>query len=345
MQAHTEIHNLNFKNKIFPEVDMERKAFLRISFGLICMEVGFWLITFIYAFLLDDIVTSAFSQNADLGYAVSMVLSNGLSYGVMIFFVWLFMRGLPEIPLQKKMSVSVAMIFVLILINQGVGYVLAYVGYYADHYFQMLFYPTLNRLFVLPPPTDTPNRVGIPRYAEIFCSVIMAPICEEYIFRKLLLDKLRAFGDVTAILITAITFGLTHNNFHQFFFAAFSGLIAGYIMLKTGKLFYPILLHFMFNMMGTFLSTICRFLDNIYPSLGDLIGDGIIFGLMVIGPAIFFSIFKKIKLEKAPFQFSEPVGGGMILGNAGSILYIVMCIFFFSVVACLSIMVGDYQLF
>ena len=65
----------------------------------------------------------------------------------------------------------------------------------------------------------------------ILLTVILAPLFEELIFRKLLLDRLSVYGSKFAIIITAVAFGLFHGNLDQFFYAALVGLVLGYGML------------------------------------------------------------------------------------------------------------------
>ncbi len=73
--------------------------------------------------------------------------------------------------------------------------------------------------------------------------VVMAPVCEEVLFRKLIIDRIRRYGDKAAILVSAIIFGLCHGNFYQFFYAFGIGLVFGYIYTRTGRIRYTIGFH------------------------------------------------------------------------------------------------------
>lgn len=79
---------------------------------------------------------------------------------------------------------------------------------------------------------------------------ILAPIMEEIFFRKLMLDRIAHLGDVPAMLISGIAFGLVHGNFSQFFYAAAVGILFGYIYLRTGRIRYTIALHMCVNLLG-----------------------------------------------------------------------------------------------
>ena len=90
------------------------------------------------------------------------------------------------------------------------------------------------------------GNVGI----EFIFMVILAPFFEEYVFRKLIIDKTLGYGEKTAILLSAITFGLIHGNLFQFFYAFGIGLIFAYIYVKTGNFFYSFGLHAFINFIG-----------------------------------------------------------------------------------------------
>lgn len=85
------------------------------------------------------------------------------------------------------------------------------------------------------------------------CTVILAPLGEEFIFRRLIIDRARAWGERTAILLSALLFGAFHLNLHQFFYAFLIGLVLGYVYLRTGKLRWAVSLHAAINFLGSVL--------------------------------------------------------------------------------------------
>lgn len=84
--------------------------------------------------------------------------------------------------------------------------------------------------------------------------VILPPLVEEYVFRKTLIDHTVPYGEKWAVLLSAVTFGLIHQNFFQFFYAFGIGLVLGYIYVRTGRLRYTVILHGLLNFMGGFLA-------------------------------------------------------------------------------------------
>ncbi len=81
-------------------------------------------------------------------------------------------------------------------------------------------------------------------------TVIIAPIGEEFLFRKLFIDRARRYGDGMAILLSALLFALFHGNFFQFFYAFMVGLVMAYAYTLTGKLYWSVGLHMFMNFMG-----------------------------------------------------------------------------------------------
>lgn len=79
---------------------------------------------------------------------------------------------------------------------------------------------------------------------------LVAPIMEELIFRKLMIDRLIVFGDAAAICFSALIFALAHQTFYQFFYAFLVGIILGYVYIRTGNVRYNMLLHVMLNFCG-----------------------------------------------------------------------------------------------
>lgn len=94
---------------------------------------------------------------------------------------------------------------------------------------------------------------GNPLYT-LLLAVIVAPILEEYIFRKQIVDKLSRYGEKTAILFSALTFGLFHMNLFQFFYAFGLGAIFAYVYTRTRSLGYPIVMHMIVNFQGSILA-------------------------------------------------------------------------------------------
>lgn len=83
--------------------------------------------------------------------------------------------------------------------------------------------------------------------------VVIGPIAEELIFRRLLIDRLAVFGAPTAAVMSALTFALVHGNLQQYFYAFALGMFLSFIYLRTRNIKNSILLHMIINFVGGFV--------------------------------------------------------------------------------------------
>lgn len=90
-------------------------------------------------------------------------------------------------------------------------------------------------------------------WVNFLIMVICAPIAEELLFRKLLIDRTVKYGEAVSILFSGLMFGLFHGNLNQFVYAFTLGVCFGFIYVKTGNIRYSIYLHMVINFMGTVL--------------------------------------------------------------------------------------------
>ena len=86
--------------------------------------------------------------------------------------------------------------------------------------------------------------------------VLCAPIFEELLFRKYLIDRMARFGEKYAIFMSGLFFGLFHGNLYQFSYAFVLGIVFGYVYVKTGNIKYTISLHMIINFMGSVVGTL-----------------------------------------------------------------------------------------
>ncbi len=87
---------------------------------------------------------------------------------------------------------------------------------------------------------------------------VVAPIGEEFVFRKLIIDRTHKYGGFVSVLVSGLIFGLMHANFYQFFYAFALGLVLGYVYYSTGRIWYTIALHAAINFIG---SVVTAYLD------------------------------------------------------------------------------------
>ena len=184
---------------------------------------------------------------------------------------------------------------------------------------------------------------------KILVMVILAPLLEELIFRKLLIDRTRRYGEKIAVFMSGLTFGLLHGNLFQFFYTFAGGLLLGYIYIRTGRLRYPVIIHGIMNFMGAVVAPLIlasmdlELMASIDPSLpkeellaiyqqilpGMLLYLGylLVIGALFITGLVFF-ILKIKKLVWKPAQEQLPKGKCFktVYLNVGMILFVLLCV-------------------
>lgn len=80
-----------------------------------------------------------------------------------------------------------------------------------------------------------------------------APVMEEFVFRRCVMERLLPYGERAALLASALLFGLFHSAINQVCYAFLLGLVFGFVYLKTGKLRYSAALHILINTMSSIL--------------------------------------------------------------------------------------------
>ena len=84
-------------------------------------------------------------------------------------------------------------------------------------------------------------------FATIFYVALLPAICEELIFRGIITNGLKKYGTAPAVMISSVLFALMHQNLQQLIYQLFLGAVMAYIVIKTGSIFYTMILHFFNN--------------------------------------------------------------------------------------------------
>ncbi|MBP1755384.1 MAG: putative rane protein [Firmicutes bacterium] len=154
---------------------------------------------------------------------------------------------------------------------------------------------------------------------RVLYAALAAPIIEEIIFRKLLLNKLRKYGDIPAILLSAIAFGLFHMNVAQMFYATALGIIFAYVAIRTNSIRYNILLHILVNSMGVVIAPFATKQNVVF----SMILVAWVFTCITLGLVLLIVNIKKIRLYRIQKPLEKKSG---YLLNLGTILYTIMCL-------------------
>ena len=94
-----------------------------------------------------------------------------------------------------------------------------------------------------------------PPFAGVLLSLVIVPaVCEEVLFRGVLMAEYRALGDWNAILITALCFAMLHFSLTNFLAYLFAGILLGMVTVVSRSLIPATLLHLLSNALNVFAS-------------------------------------------------------------------------------------------
>lgn len=204
------------------------------------------------------------------------------------------------------------------------------------------------------PVADVLFRMGL--LQRILIPVIIGPVMEEFIFRKLLIDRMHVYGERLAVVTSAVLFGLFHGNLSQALYATTLGMILGYVYLRSGKLRYSIILHMMLNAIGAVISSILSaagldaetvsaiqgadpadplvteaFAQLYTPALMLLMLSVLVVAVLFLAGFVLLIVFAgKVRFFAAPEELPKGRRFCTVWLNAGMILFLIAAVFEFA---------------
>lgn len=143
----------------------------------------------------------------------------------------------------KKGGIGAGEFLIMIPISQFLMIIGSYIGEHINSILSSLMHLNIQN-------STIDSITKMPLWLMTIMACVLAPIVEEFMFRRTLIGTLGKYGNVFAIIISSVAFGLFHGNFYQFFYAFLVGLILGYIYVKGGNLWLCILMHAIINFLG-----------------------------------------------------------------------------------------------
>ncbi len=176
---------------------------------------------------------------------------------------------------------------------------------------------------------ETPIEV----FLTFFLYAFLPAICEELMFRGLILKRILPFGKHGAIFISALLFGLVHFDPPRIIFATVFGILIGYCYEYTGSLIMPMIIHFINNAISV---TASLAEGNIFI---ETIISSIIIAFTIVG-IVFLVNISIYGIKKHKISINKPSCIGYKLGfskfvsllvlNFMSIPFIIAFIYFFN---------------
>lgn len=153
-----------------------------------------------------------------------------------------------------------------------------------------------------------PAATNVTEYLRlVFIVSLVAGICEEVLFRGVILRGYEKLGNVKAVMFTSLLFGIFHYNIYNLLGPMVLGIVFGSLVLLTKSLWAGIIGHIFNNLLAISIGYFFLLLEDYLPDKEiaeagatmqeSLYASLIVFGgLAALGIVISFFLWKHLKL-------------------------------------------------
>lgn len=315
------------------EWKQSQKVFSRLGWCYIAGTVAVYVLQYILVYLIQ-----AFRPEWLQSMTASLLLSGFTVYACGMPLIVLLTYRMPktDIPRHKmkwwQFLLAMIMCYSLVYISNLIGtLVTTVVGVFKGSSVEnnLIEYVTGGNMFI-----------------NFILMVVVAPIVEEYVFRKVIVDRTVRYGQGLAIAASGLMFGLFHGNLNQFAYAVVLGGFFAFLYVKTGNLKITIAMHAIINFMGSVVSgQLLKLLNydelmNVDPSDVDLMMEMVmdnlagwllfalyglvLFTVVVTGVILLIVFFRHFKLDPGPVQMFSGKGFRALFLNPGMLTFCVI---------------------
>lgn len=279
----------------------------------------------------------------------SPVYSNYILWGLQVLCMYLLSfplfhiltKHLPRRDKSDKENLGFGEFIGIFIATQGIMFLGSMVSNYINIFIT-------EKLGIVVEDTTSDLIMDSPLWLIILVVVIIGPIFEELIFRKIYIDAIGKYNSRLAIFISGASFALFHGNITQAIYTFGAGLLLAWVYTKTKKIIYPIMIHMLLNFFGSIPSMLIMDSVNRVGSLTDeelmagaadptlaldILKVALLamtqYGFIIVGVIIFFvMLFRgKFRLErdgemKVPFFYSFRV----LIFNRGTLFFLIFSI-------------------
>jgi len=247
-------------------------------------------------------------------------------YGVAVPLMLLMWKNLPRVSIEKRSDFGIFRL----MGASCLGLLGMYVVNIAYLLVMILFTGELNNIVA-----DAMENMNL--WSIALFMVIIAPIAEELIFRKLFYGLLAGYGKKVFIIASSIIFGLYHMNIGQAMYAFLIGLILAWIYSETGKIQYTIVAHMVINFIGSLLPLLIS--DN--EVLTILFGVSVMVIMMagIVFLVVTISRQRKSQVPLISNEVLEPIRVRDVFSNLGMIVYLSLCMIIMFIVQVMMLII------
>lgn len=213
------------------------------------LRIGFTMLVFVVLIntlfgINSELLAPFFDQRMDgkSAYIVKSIVSSAIYLAVFLlpagFFKLISIKRNPRpvftaVRLDKKfplmMVASIAVVFSMAYVN---SYIMEWVGF--DY-----------GMFASDPIDENYKLI-----LSVISSALVPACCEEYLFRGVILSNVLPYGKTNAVIVSAVMFGLMHQNPAQMLYATAAGIVLGLVYIRTRSIWGSFLIHFFNNLIS-----------------------------------------------------------------------------------------------
>lgn len=289
-----------------------KKTSSGLGFMLFISSASMYILTLIISvFLYNRLDTSSI-------LLLNIVISIISLFLVSFFYCWFSKTDLGEVIKVKwvKLELALPLIFIAIAIS--------FTADYLTDIIQNNF-----SIFGIKNSVDLSTESSTPfeSFLNIVSVCVIPALVEEFLFRGIVLGKLRFFGESFALFMSSMLFALMHGNIIQIPFAFIVGLSLAFITIKTNSILPCIIVHFLINFRSVFVSILLdnnlvaeNILNNVY-----LIILFVLFVMGILSAAILSKRKNFFKTEeKAEYPFRTTFRASIF--SIGMIFFLIHCL-------------------
>lgn len=237
------------------ELKQHKKDLRRASNTAGLMMIVFYALSIGVSFLLPFVLSLCMSPYSSHYEDVYQLAAYTIQYPVIVptllLLFWLLCGRKNGISIRKgfaKPAVPVWRMLVWIVMCAG----LIYMSAYLSQFLNVILESAVDKLFGidLVQPEMAARESLMSKIGNIYAIVLLAPFFEELLFRASIFRSLQPYGNWPAAVMCGILFGLWHANYGQTLYAAVMGICACFLVVKTGTVLAPYLLHLFINTIG-----------------------------------------------------------------------------------------------
>ncbi len=199
-----------------------------------------------------DFITIITGLEGYLEFFMVKELTTSLSYTLSMILPFVIYMALVNIPSAKAVpnhNTKASFVISGVFISLGLSSLGSLTG---DAFETALSFVNITSL---QPEFNAPTN--IPAFIIFLVNlVVLPPLVEEWVFRGVLLQSLRRFGDGFAIMVSSVIFALIHCNVSQSTTAFLVGLSMAIFVVITGSVWTGVIIHMVNNCLSIAMSII-----------------------------------------------------------------------------------------